>query len=271
MTIHLGCQSYTWQMSHDRYKGEIPHILDIVAKAQFEGFEPEVCMLGDYDDPVRMKEQLDRRGLKLGALCLALPWRQSAPTEEEHAETVRTLRFLKQFPGTLLVLVQLPGKDRRDLRDRQRNLINNIIWTSELAAERGIVSAFHPNSPPGSIIRIQEDYDVFFDGISGTLCGYAPDTGHIQLGGMDVETVLKKYRSLIRHVHFKDIDAGGEWTAMGSGVIDHEAIVAMLRDTDYDGWIMVEEESKKAEMDPDIVTLENGRYVAERLAAIAAK
>ena len=30
----------------------------------------------------------------------------------------------------------------------------------------------------------------------------------------------------------------------------------------YDGWIMVEEDSDKAKVDPDAVTLANGKYVA---------
>jgi len=81
--------------------------------------------------------------------------------------------------------------------------------------------------------------------------GFAPDTGHIEKGGMDVIEIFKSYKSLIKHVHFKDITESSEWTAMGNGIIDFRQIVRMLKDFGYAGWIMVEEESPLAEADPD--------------------
>ena len=66
-------------------------------------------------------------------------------------------------------------------------------------------------------------------------------------------------------VHFKDMGDDGIWTEMGRGAIDFPALVRDLRRTDYTGWIMVEDESPRAEDEPDEVTRENGRYVAARL------
>ena len=76
---------------------------------------------------------------------------------------------------------------------------------------------------------------------------------------------FETYRSLIVHVHFKDIAASGEWAAMGAGVIDFPRIVTMLQESGYTGWIMVEEESKAAESQPDSATLENGQYLQQAL------
>jgi inosose dehydratase len=133
------------------------------------------------------------------------------------------------------------------------------------AVDRGLVCSFHPNSPPGSVFRIQEDYEILLDGLDGRVVGYAPDTGHIAAGGSDVYALLETYRSTIVHVHFKDIDAAGEWAAMGGGVIDFPRVVTMLRDTGYTGWIMVEEESVAAESDPDAATVQNGKYLDRAL------
>ena len=58
------------------------------------------------------------------------------------------------------------------------------------------------------------------DGLVPEYAGFVPDTGHIAKGGMDVLSIFGTYKSLIKHVHFKDISAGAEWTAMGRGVID---------------------------------------------------
>ncbi|PRX63992.1 inosose dehydratase [Cohnella sp. SGD-V74] len=269
MSIRFGYQTYTWQMSYEKYRDRLDDILDVIARAGGEGVEPEVCMLGRYrTEPEALLEALDRRGLKLGALCLALPWRQAEETDEEREEADRVIGYMRTFPGSLLTLVQLPGSDRSELAERQRRALAHANAVARRAHEAGVGCAFHPNSPSGSVFRTEEDYRVLLDGLDPRYCGYAPDTGHIARGGMDPERVMQRYRPLIRHVHFKDWERdGGAWTALGQGSIDHVRIAAYLRESGYKGWIMVEEESAAAESEPDRVTLDNGAFVRGELAA----
>lgn len=266
MALKFGCQTYTWQMSKDKYAGRIPHILDVVAKAEFHGFEPEVIMLGAYkSSPDSLAEELGKRELELGALCLALPWKYSSSTDEEIREVDMAIHYLQAFPKAQLVLVQLPFESRTDLVNRQANAVANINWTARRAATKGISCSFHPNSPAGSVFRTREDYEILFHGLDTEVCGYAPDTGHIAKGGMNVREILLEYGQLIRHIHFKDIDGSGHWVNMGCGVINHEAIVQEMKERGYEGWIMVEEESVRAQADPDYLTLLNGKYVDQVL------
>ncbi|MBW7461487.1 hypothetical protein K0U00_46270, partial [Paenibacillus sepulcri] len=66
MPVQFGCQTYTWQMSYDRYKNSFAEILDTIQKSGFSGVEAEVCMLGSfYEDPGLLQEALGNRGLKL--------------------------------------------------------------------------------------------------------------------------------------------------------------------------------------------------------------
>ncbi len=262
----FGCQTYTWQMSFERYVGKIPHILDVLKQAGYAGVEPETCMLGSYyDDPGMLAEELGSHDLALAALTLALPWAHERETDEERAEAAKAVRYLKHFPGTPLVLCQLPGPDRSDLQHRQKNAIACINAVAARAAGEGIACAFHPNSPEGSVFRVRDDYEKLMDHIKPEFLGFAPDAGHIAKGGMDVLEVFKAYRQHIRHVHFKDIGSNGKWATMGDGVIDFPTVVKFLRETDYNGWIIVEEESRRAESHPDEVTIANGKYVEEKL------
>jgi inosose dehydratase len=260
--IRFGCQFYTWQMSGDRYVGKLPHILGVVRRAGFGGIEPETCMLGPYyEDPSALRDVLQAHGMRLGAVTLVCDWAGPVQTEEERREAGRLLDYMAAFPDTHLMLCQMPGRDRSDLRQRQANAIACINAVAARAADRGIPSSFHPNSPPGSVFRVQEDYAILLDGLDSRVVGFAPDTGHIAQGGIEVIELFETYRASIAHVHFKDIAASGEWVAMGSGIIDFPRIVTFLRDTGYDGWIMIEEESEAAEADPDAATTQNGAYL----------
>lgn len=262
MTLKIGCQTYTWQMSYEAYANQLNHILDVIAQAGYQGVEPEVCMLGPYrDNPQLLAADLKSRNLKLSALCLALPWENEQETPEEMAEADFVFDFLKYFPDTLLALVHLPGKDRSNLQQRQRNALSCINKVSRRASEKGIECAFHPNSPKGSVFRTKEDYDVMFEGLDTQYVGYIPDTGHIANGGMDPEEVIRENREIVKHVHFKDITENKEWTSMGNGIINHPAIIKFLDETQYSDWIMVEEESEEAERDPDRLTIQNGKYM----------
>lgn len=263
--IHLGCQAYTWQMS-DRYVGKLDHILDTVQTAGFTGFELETGMLGDwYDNPVRFAAALACRHIQPVAFTLALSWANSCETAAERQEADRLFHYMSHFPGALLVLAKLPGHDRSNLHRRQQKALACINALGRRAHAAGIVAGFHPNSPPGSIFRTLEDYQILMEGLAADAVGFVPDAGHIANGGMEVREVFRAFRPFIRHVHFKDLNRAGAWTAMGAGIIDFPGLVSDLRATGFTGWIMVEEESAQAKLDPDTVTLANGRYMHEKI------
>jgi inosose dehydratase len=264
--IKFGFQTYTWQMSYDKYAGEVPHILDIIREGSGEGIEIEVCMMGKYmDDPALFKEELEKRDIKFAALCLVCDWLSASETDEEMALADKSIAFVKYFEGTKLALCQMPQSDRENLTSRQKNVLACINAVSKRAVDEGVICTYHPNSPPGSIFRTADDYEIMIAGLDRNLIGYTPDSGHIENGGMDTLSIIKKYRDCINHVHFKDIDANGNWVAMGDGITDFPAIVKYLNETDYDGWIMTEEESAEAEKNPDEVTIKNGEYICSTL------
>jgi len=267
--IQFGCQTYTWQMSYDKYSDAMDHILEVVAASRFAGVEAEVCMLGKYrTEPVKLADALGRRGLALAAICLVCDWMEAKESAAERAEADRVIAFLKHFPGTMLALCQMPGKDRSNPEARQQNCIHCCNALAQRAADAGVASAFHPNSPPSSIFRTEADYQILLAGLNTQVVGFAPDAGHIANGGMDVVNIFRQYAAVIRHVHYKDKAAAGGWALMGKGAIDFPTITADLKRAGYQGWIMVEDESPLAEVDPDAATRQNGAYVGSTLAGL---
>jgi len=81
---------------------------------------------------------LAERGLELGALALVPNWLGPSESDDERADAERTLSYLRSFPGAHLVLVQYPGKDRANLRQRQANALACINAVAARAAARGM-------------------------------------------------------------------------------------------------------------------------------------
>lgn len=263
--INIGCQTYTWQMSGDKYLDKLPHIMGITSTAGFAGFEPETQFLGDLYNPETMAENLEKFGIELGAVCLVEDWLQPEETDQERANAERVMDFLDHFPDTLLCTCQMPGEDRENLKARQLNLLSCINELSKRATDRGINCAYHPNSPMSSIYRTAEDYDILLNGLDDSVTGWAPDVGHIAKGGMDPLEKMQEFSPLIRHVHYKDMFEDGTWAQMGKGSVDFEGITSFLFEIGYNGWIIVEDECDRAVTDPDGVTIEDGDYVHNTL------
>lgn len=266
-SIHYGCQSYPWKMSQGKYAGALAHMVRTAKRAGFAGLEIELDMLGDWlDDAAGARRIFDENDLTLTALVFHQSCRAPQQSAEEQALLTRVLDFLALFPGArLMVSHQAKPGDRPDdasaLRRNRENLMACLGQIADRAGERGIVTAFHPNSSVNSLFRTAEDYELMFHMLAGTDMGYAADIGHIVNGGMDPVQTLMLGRSKLRHVHFKDRDASGRWAVMGAGSIDYPAVIRYLNETGYAGWIMVEDESERALLDPDGVVIDDGAYI----------
>ena len=168
-------------MSLEKYRGRIDHIASVVGAAGFDGLEAEMVMLGGFAGPSRLAGALDAGGLQLAALTLVEDWAGDEESPEEYEEAEAAIALTAKFKGTLLVLCQMPGRDREDLRGRQDRVLRCLRGVAARATDAGLVCAFHPNSPAGSVFRDADDYDRLLERLPETV-GFAPDLGHIAQG-----------------------------------------------------------------------------------------
>ena len=266
LPFRFGSEVYTWFMNGNgkTHEGRLDHMMKIIAQAGFAGIQPIHFWMGDLSDPGLLEANLQSTGLELAAISLALDWKGTEETEKERLEADQTISLLQRFPGAILCTVQIPS-GRHDLLARQKSLVNIVNSVSRRAMEKGVPCSFHPNSPHSSIIRTEEDYQVILPSLDSTVTGWTPDVGHIINGGMDPLEKMKEYASLINHMHYKDWNGEPEFALMGEGKVDLLGITQWLKDRDYKGWIVCEDEGAEAVEDPDFVTLHDGRWVQEKL------
>jgi inosose dehydratase len=284
--IQFGSEVYTWFMqgTGKGYDNKLDHMIKVAAEAGFTGIEPMVLeisekalgcgryWLGDFCDPIRLKDALQAHNMKLAGLALVCAWdtEEETPAEREAADF--TLDLLKHFPGAMLGTVTLPSGRVNDLQRRRLNVARNVNRVSARATDLGLKCSYHPNSPPSSIVRTQEDYDVVLSSLDPRVTGWTPDVGHIARGGMDIIATLTKWAHLVNHIHYKDFSGNGPepWAQMGTGKIDFHKITEWLVLRKYEGWIICEDEAHGAIDDPDGVTRQNGQWCRDQLAPLVA-
>ena len=266
LPFHFGSEVYTWYMAGNgtTHQGRLGHMIEIIAKAGFTGIQPIFTWMGNLVDPDLFADKLKEQGIELAALALALEWNGSEETEDERKIADNAIALLDRFPKAILNTVQIPT-GRHDLSSRQKTLVNIVNTISQRAHDKGIACSYHPNSPHSSIIRTSEDYKAVLENLNEKVTGWTPDVGHIINGGMDPLAKMKEYQSLINHVHYKDWNGTPEWTIMGNGKVELLEITQWLKDINYAGWIICEDEGPEALEDPDFVTLHDGNWIKNDL------
>ena len=116
----------------------------------------------------------------------------------------------------------------------------------------------------GTVVQTCADIDALMNE-TGDDVFLLLDSGHAMFAGADPVNLAQQYADRIGHVHCKDIrkavmdqclnrdcsflDAvlNGIFTVPGDGCIDYDDIFSALRQSNYDGWAVVE-----AEQDPSV-------------------
>jgi inosose dehydratase len=142
---------------------------------------------------------------------------------------------------------------------------------------RGVRLAYHHHM--GAYVESADDVDHLMR-VTGPEVGLLHDTGHVTFAGGDAPTELKKHIARVCHVHCKDVrpavarlarnrgwsflDAvlNGAFSTPGEGCVDFAAVIAILREADYRGWLVVE-----GEQDPAVAPAYRYADMAYRLLA----
>jgi inosose dehydratase len=126
----------------------------------------------------------------------------------------------------------------------------------------GVRLAYHHHM--GAYVQAPEDVDMLMAS-TGEEVGLLFDSGHMTFAGGDAVAMLRKHVARVCHVHCKDVRPGvlalarnrqwsfleavinGAFTVPGDGCVAFRALLHILREQGYRGWLVVE-----AEQDPAV-------------------
>jgi inosose dehydratase len=251
--------------------------LDELAAVGYEWLE-----LGPYGylptDPVRLADELDRRGLRVAAgsihgysgLHRAVDWPAIV------ARTRAVAELTAAVGGPHLVFVPVPGY-RDDVTgaytepaeltaDEWRTMVRAVDELGRIVlSDYGLRLQFHPHAD--SHVETQEQIERFLEQTDPAYVSLCLDTGHLAYRRADSVDIIRSYPERIGYVHIKQMDpaivqkaeqedlAFGQAVAMGAsceppkGLPDIESVAAALRGLGAELFVVVEQDMYPCDFD----------------------
>lgn len=252
--VRIGCQTFTWEMLGDEWRGDADDLLAAIGGAGYAGIEITDRMIGKYrDSPAAFARTLDAHGLALVAYACgsASGFTEDAELKADLEMADRAIAFAAAFPGALVSFgsATIVSDGPRDAKFAAAARFYNAA--AQRGGRAGVAVAVHPSSHHNTLLFTREDYDALFAMLDPSAVGWVPDTGHILRGGQDILATLARHRERIRYLHLKDVGADGDWQMLGAGICDVAAVIAAVKTApNFNGWLVLEEESDEAARDP---------------------
>lgn len=244
-------------------------ILDECAAAGYDGID--LGPVGFFPEDIAiLKDALDQRGLTLASAVLFKPFHDSSNKAVCIDAVHRTSRILHALGAQQLVLIDSIAPERTTTLGRPQDaprlessdwkgFCDRIKETAKIASEEyGLSVSIHSHA--GGYCDFEDELRCLLSGVDEQLLNICIDTAHMTLAGMNPLEMIREYQDRVTHLHLKDIDprkkksvigeriefytacADNLFCQMGDGEIDFKALRQVLKEIDYDGWCIVEQD-----------------------------
>jgi inosose dehydratase len=270
--MRLGFAPIAW--NNEDLRGELGPpveygtVLDEIATAGYAATE-----LGDGfpREAKTLRSALQERGLCMPSAWCGLGFFQAEEaTDLEH--TRRLCGFLAEVGASFTNLADQGTRERKAFAGRANaadaphlsesawdQLAERVCLAAEIVREHGLQATFHPHA--GTWVETNEDLEELLRRAPAALVKLCWDVGHAVYGGIDPVAVVRAHPERIAYIHLKDVagdvldEARREgiafedairrrvFTELGRGRLDVPGLLSALRDIDYAGWLMVEQDS----------------------------
>ncbi len=239
--------------------------LDEVAEAEFEWIE--IGPLGYMPtDPAVLKPELDRRRLKVAATMLGGHMEDDEVLDQIAAALEVAGPLLSALGAEFIGLIDSGyinfetgdlTRPRRLDDDAWKRLIENTTRGCEMIRKAGFTPVFHPHTD--THVEYDDQMEAFLADTDPSV-PMVLDTGHHAYRGGDPVAFLRKHHARIPYLHIKNVDAAvtkeveekgigmveavamGAFVEPGTGIVDFEAFLAVIREVGYEGIVMVEQD-----------------------------
>jgi inosose dehydratase len=267
-------------------------VLDEIRETGYAGTE-----LGDWGfmpaTPPELRKELDKRSLAMVGAFVPVFLKDKSRHIPGAETAVKTARLMADagFPDAFIVLADENGsvKERTlnagritpemGLSDQEWEIFSEgaDFIAREIKEKTGLRTVFHHHC--AGYVETPAEIDKLLLLTDPSLVGLVLDMGHYMFGGGDPLQASIKHRERIWHVHFKDCHpdiaeksrnegwdyfksvANGVFCELGKGSVDFNAIVGELKDKNYTGWIVVEQDVLPGMGNPKVCAQRNREFI----------
>jgi inosose dehydratase len=257
--VKVACGQITWGREYPREK-----TLAEIATAGYEG-----APAGRYVSGTA-KEVLDlyaRFGMKPAPGYVGLEWWTPGLRAQQLEQAAQQAAFARELGLTELYVASNLNPERRAISGQVTAA--TATPTSELAKladllnefgritqREGVSICFHNHV--GSPVETRDEIDRLFAQVDRGVVFQGADIGHLAWAGDDIVQFTKDYASSIKTLHLKDISKKvladgraakwdykgfsdhGIFAEFGEGIVDFPAMFAVLKQSGFKGWVVVE-------------------------------
>jgi inosose dehydratase len=254
-------------------------LFDLAPETAAAGVLDDIARLGyagtqfgrGFPDGDGLRSLLGERGLRLAELYSALDAGPDGLAKDAAAVARRDLDRLVAAGGEVLVVAVHGGGERDAWSGRVADgapqwkaaafeELAELLGELAAAAPDGVRVAFHPHT--ATWVEAPDEVQALASRLPDTGAGLCLDVGHYLVGGGEPARAIRRYGSLVTHVHLKDVDPAvlarlrtrqidsfstavreRIFTELGNGALDLHGVLTTLDAVDFDGWLMVEQDS----------------------------
>jgi inosose dehydratase len=270
-TLPIGCGQITWTMIPGAEPGQDEVALRDIGEIGYAGAPASVR---PDETPAEMVARFARYGLKPAPGYFGGTYRPEVAPAVILDDARRAASAMREVGCTELYIagggwewVTPRGKTRRQLAGQitaedalpeaefaqYAALIDQI---GAVALEEGVKACFHNHV--GTIVETRAEMENLLSQTDPAHVFLGPDTGHFAWAGDDPVAFCRDYATRIKTVHLKDCHANviaqgkaagwpyrefvehGVFAELGQGNVDFPAILQILRDADFTGWLIAE-------------------------------
>ncbi len=223
-------------------------------------------------DKAALRERLDELALDLLAAYVQINLVNPIAKQDEYDETMATTQFLSQMGCEWVVLSDAlffnANRANRAGRVRAEDGLSEAEWkdfTTNAEAfgklafnEYGLRAVFHPHV--GAYIETEAEIDRLMHETDPRYLNLCLDTAHCMYGGGDPLAVCRRWSDRLQYLHLKECDhdvlqkvRANSWDyfkaveldvfpEIGQGSVDFAALLELLRELNYEGWAVVEQD-----------------------------
>jgi inosose dehydratase len=272
VSFSLGFAPITWNNEDLREELGAPTaystVLDEVSASGYSATE-----LGDGfpRDATTLRNALSARGLELPSAWCGLGFFTTS-LESDLAHTREIAGLLGTVGATFINLAHQSTPERMaiagraDAPDAPRlspaqwdDFAERVAQAAAVARDAGLQPLFHAHV--GTWVETRAELEELLRRVPPRTLKLVWDVGHALYAGVDPIEMVRAHPDRIAYVHLKDVDGGvletlrrerrgfadgirqRVFTELGRGLLDVSALLAALREINYSGWLMVEQDS----------------------------